>query len=1185
MASIKTAHQVFAKHLVEQIENRLSWENNDQMIYQAPEETIFLGAFSESDADHTKNGMVYPNHIGVQFNIGLNRIKTKASIEIEFLCDFFYRIPPSYNEQIDYLINNYMGESGYEDNDRPSLSWILAKKYLSFIGVSNHLKQNLTDVSIQQVITSVEKHMNNAQFGSQLFELILSEIDSNIHQIVNQSFDSYLQKEISSIGLSRKNREIALKYQKYHVSDFPKLKFVIDRNETVLNDREEILKKFNEQFNNILHEEIVQIKDILKATKRPRVKDVLNEVNYSGYLDYSEKTDVPFPNWKTKIGTDIIRSADSLFFDIIFSNESNKGEGEIYDFNRPYSTKIYNAQIKVRLLRNDFHEDIPAFEKIDVTDLLSSYRYDFKKLGRGLNCGVSHNYVDGVDTLRTQNLSIHTEKRRKTREYSNVSLKFEDFAGYSIKQLENISQALKEDLADVNENISRFHINPNVYKAAKKDYDNLVMEVNRFDFGIECIKTFPDAHKAFIYLNETFALESHTFDSWRLFQIVFIVSNIPDMIVGEYGVEELSAIRKYKVEDMVDIIYFSTGGGKTEAFLGCVLFSLFFDRLRGKSKGLTAIIKYPLRLLSIQQVDRVMKKIVFAQVIKEKHQLKGDNFSLGYFVGGGNTPNRIDDYQETRKSIIDFSNDFQQIYECPLCGSKVILKVRIEEKTIRHYCENKDCRYHDQLPYLFIDDEIYRNVPSVLISTLDKFAVMAINNRFKALLLIDQDGKTHCKDPVPTLSIIDEIHLIKESLGTFSSHYESIFYYYCSHLIKDFGLITKKIKYMGATATISNYKYQVKELFMKDAHLFPAISPDIKKDFYSYVDEEDITRIIVAIMPFGVSPINYILRLIGLQREIVAYYLEHPEELSILFDQKLSKDEIIKVLYSYYIMIQYSNTKRDASRIRNGVDAFINASSNLKDVYKIPTDTILTGDTKFEHVKSLLSDIAKSNNPVEDDIPNYITATSMISHGVDNDKFNSIFFLGLPTLFAEFIQAYSRVGRKYTGIVFDIVRPIRVREESFLTNFNEYMEYKELMISPIPISRYSIGGLKKTFNGTLLSILRQYALPKSRTLEKLSHYKHFRELLEEIREKPLAKIIKLIYSHGENDGSEFNQRINQLVKETFVFIYDQSNAKSKDRSKIEHVIAQVNSTNERPMRSLRDTDKPVIIGLKEDKRG
>ena len=160
--------------------------------------------------------------------------------------------------------------------------------------------------------------------------------------------------------------------------------------------------------------------------------------------------------------------------------------------------------------------------------------------------------------------------------YENVKLKFTDYTKESLKHLDQVVDALMTASHEVKSYIEKFKDDQKTYGIAYQDYENLLMEINRFQYGIDCIKIYPDAHKAFRYMNETFALDTEKFDSWRLFQLVFIVSNIPDMIVSEYGVEELSAIQSYKVSDMVDILYFSTGGGKTEAFLGCVLFSLFF---------------------------------------------------------------------------------------------------------------------------------------------------------------------------------------------------------------------------------------------------------------------------------------------------------------------------------------------------------------------------------------------------------------------------------------------------------------------------------------------------------------------------------------------------------------------------------------------------------------------------------
>src|SRR5690606_29700737 len=153
--SIKKAHQIFTKHLIEQIEDNLSWRNRDLMINQAPEEAIFLGAFSEVDATHNENGMIFPNHIGIQFKINLKRIKNVANIEIDFLCDFFYRVTPSYDEQSTFLVDYYISESGYNGENRPTINQIFIKKYIGYIKNSQYLKKNLSEVSIEKLKNSL----------------------------------------------------------------------------------------------------------------------------------------------------------------------------------------------------------------------------------------------------------------------------------------------------------------------------------------------------------------------------------------------------------------------------------------------------------------------------------------------------------------------------------------------------------------------------------------------------------------------------------------------------------------------------------------------------------------------------------------------------------------------------------------------------------------------------------------------------------------------------------------------------------------------------------------------------------------------------------------------------------------------------------------------------------------------
>ena len=105
-------------------------------------------------------------------------------------------------------------------------------------------------------------------------------------------------------------------------------------------------------------------------------------------------------------------------------------------------------------------------------------------------------------------------------------------------------------------------------------------------------------------MNRTFLKTSKKYSTWRLFQIVFIVSLVPDIAACDEDVL-LDSQKAQTTLNEVSLLYFPTGGGKTEAFLGVLIFNLFFDRYRGKECGVTSILRYPLRLLSVQQVQRL----------------------------------------------------------------------------------------------------------------------------------------------------------------------------------------------------------------------------------------------------------------------------------------------------------------------------------------------------------------------------------------------------------------------------------------------------------------------------------------------------------------------------------------------------------------------------------------------------
>ena len=278
----------------------------------------------------------------------------------------------------------------------------------------------------------------------------------------------------------------------------------------------------------------------------------------------------------------------------------------------------------------------------------------------------------------------------------------------------------------------------------------------------------------------------------------------------------------------VSLLYFPTGGGKTEAFLGVLVFNLFFDRFRGKSCGVTSILRYPLRLLSVQQVQRLANTLAQAELLRRADPLIKDTeeFSLGYFVGDNNTPNNIKRdrairYRDMRQEEID---EDRILDICPFCG-KPTVHLRFNEETYRlmHFCDNPGCSSGEALPVYMVDTEIYRYLPSAIISTVDKMAILGNNPSFRNILagapmrcpkhgftstrkcLVAQVSSEFCDeevqnfeevtmyDPAPTLFIQDELHLIRESLSTYASHYESFVDYYVQNVSPSTGVLERQM--------------------------------------------------------------------------------------------------------------------------------------------------------------------------------------------------------------------------------------------------------------------------------------------------------------------------------------------------------------------------------------------------------
>lgn len=268
--------------------------------------------------------------------------------------------------------------------------------------------------------------------------------------------------------------------------------------------------------------------------------------------------------------------------------------------------------------------------------------------------------------------------------------------------------------------------------------------------------------RAWMMMNESFSRrEGHKADrAWRLFQLAFILAHIPTFAsrMDEYRDSHDPLLD----EEGASLLYFPTGGGKSEAFYGTLLFALFLDRLRGKDRGITGLIRYPLRLLTLQQAQRFLKLLVHAELVRMAHGVGEWPFEIGFWVGSANTPNNYsgirpdvplfmeeafpdDTMLEEGAPVDDATRDrgrryreireaYNKVPECPICRSATGLRrYETEGRTARRaviVCFNPNCDWNEKhggihpLPFLLTDDAIYARAPSIVLGTVDKLAML-----------------------------------------------------------------------------------------------------------------------------------------------------------------------------------------------------------------------------------------------------------------------------------------------------------------------------------------------------------------------------------------------------------------------------------------------------------------------------
>lgn len=774
-----------------------------------------------------------------------------------------------------------------------------------------------------------------------------------------------------------------------------------------------------------------------------------------------------------------------------------------------YETFFFNCNLEIEL------------NSVDITPFRYEYEYEgnsysYANTLRCLNCHA--NYDKENNKIVTKHSAESYQKKLIPKDkIDTLSFSFEDLSSEgSLNLLEELHNLMQGYIT--NYKGSQKYTGDERYRKSTDHFEKIT---KRFLEGVNTLKTNSNAAKAFRLLNKTFGCSSR-FDRWRIFQIIFIVSLIPDII------------NKTERRDICEVLHVHTGGGKTESYIGCVIFSAFYDRLTGKKFGTTAITKFPLRMLSIQQLQRIAHLFIWAEEIRKEESLGGDPFSVAYFVGTTeefprHTRGLITRLEKLKREGKEESGKI--VDTCPVCEGDVILDYKDVERYIIHRC--KGCGREFRLFYT--DEEIYRFLPTLIVSTVDKFAGIALNRRFKNIFggkldecpeghgfiphndtcEVELDGSKQCKKKgkavdmdfktAPVLMIQDEMHLIRESFGTIDSHFETLTETLQTELA---GYMLKNI---AMTATITGAKEQIKHLYHKEINIFPGDSPegrgnnDLFFEYDIYGGKKAIQRILIGLKPNLRD--NQFASLLTLR--YLSEFIKKVETDIRQFSSEngFDPDELENIVENYKIYLTYHGKKSDVYSMNYYLEAV--ANSKLEN-YKIKPKT-LTGDNTLDDIKSLIDSVdGYFENPENKESLLSVFATNIVSHGIDIEKWNVMIFQGIPRSTAEYIQALSRVGRRHPGLVFVWFYPNRARDLSFYQNFMDYHEILEQKVENVPLSRWAKLGFKQTFtsifNAGILNYISDIIGEPLYKVEKVNEI-----FYEDENKKKLVKFIKKAY--------------------------------------------------------------------------
>jgi hypothetical protein len=590
--------------------------------------------------------------------------------------------------------------------------------------------------------------------------------------------------------------------------------------------------------------------------------------------------------------------------------------------------------------------------------------------------------------------------------------------------------------------------------------EQCILALERIRSGIRLLTDDADASLAFRLANRAMQLQKNWKDggelTWRPFQLAFC----------------LLALRSTSEADdpdreTMDLIWFPTGGGKTEAYLLLTAFAITLRRLRNEpsvSGGVTVLMRYTLRLLTVQQYERAAALICACEVIRvaagrycdpvvATRLTAGPQISLGLWVGEPSSPNRVDDAIEALST--GAASTPAQVRDCPCCRNQIHWGRAPHLHQIWAVCKSDSCELAgsgDHLPIWTVDEDVYREMPSLLIGTADKFAQIVRNSSTGRLFGLGTPNRR------PDLIIQDELHLISGPLGTMAGIYEVAVDALCTSA-------GKRPKVIGSTATIRRAEDQIRALFDRDTFQFPPLGLDHRDSGFAVAADPGIMpgRLFAGVTTAGRSA-KFTLQ------AVTASLLQSSAA------QGLSDDERDQ----YWTLVTYFNSLRElggALVLMQDDTAKSAADFARRRVGEITRETFavteLTSRVESSRIPAILKQLEnRAGDPEAIDI---VLASNMISVGVDVSRLGVMVVNGQPKGIAEYIQATSRVGRSTVpGLVVGVYNANKARDRSHFETFRTWHQTLYREVEATSVTPFAPRARDRALHAPLVAIARHH---------------------------------------------------------------------------------------------------------------